>query len=95
MDGNRIYQLQKTTSNPGHPFHKFGTGNTETLQTIPTTKGINVHEQLLKFHTENYSASLMKLVVLGRDPLDILEDWATKYPLNIVVVRAIVIDDNN
>jgi insulysin len=39
VDGNRLYQLQKSTSNKNHPFHKFGTGNIFTLKTVPSEKG--------------------------------------------------------
>ncbi len=35
LDSWRLYQLQKSSSNPGHPFHKFGTGNLQTLGTNP------------------------------------------------------------
>ena len=41
-------------------------GNRETLDTIPSQKGINVREELLKFHSTHYSSNLMCLSVLGR-----------------------------
>ena len=41
-------------------------GNKETLDTIPNQKGINVREELLKFHSMHYSSNLMCLTVLGR-----------------------------
>lgn len=41
-------------------------GNKETLDTIPNQKGINVREELLKFHSTHYSSNMMCLSVLGR-----------------------------
>jgi insulysin len=65
-DAWRLSQLDKSTSNPNHPYSKFGTGNKETLDTIPKERGIQVREELLKFHKKWYSANLMSLVVLGQ-----------------------------
>ncbi|CAG9789778.1 unnamed protein product [Diatraea saccharalis] len=69
----RLDQLNKSTASPTHPFHKFGTGNRETLETIPKAKGINVRDELLKFHDKWYSSNIMTLVVLGKESLDELE----------------------
>lgn len=65
-DAWRLAQLEKSTSNPDHPYSKFGTGNKETLDTIPKERGIQVREELLKFHQKWYSANLMSLAVLGQ-----------------------------
>ncbi|XP_026333644.1 insulin-degrading enzyme, partial [Hyposmocoma kahamanoa] len=69
----RLDQLNKSTANPKHAYHKFGTGNKETLETIPKAKGIDVRKELLKFHQKWYSANIMTLVVLGKESLDELE----------------------
>lgn len=76
-DHRRLYQLEKSLSSPSHPFHKFGTGNLETLRTGPTASGVDVREALLKFHETYYSASVMKLVVYGKEDLATLGRWAT------------------
>ena len=34
-DAWRIHQIEKTIADPSHDFSKFGTGNTQTLDTIP------------------------------------------------------------
>lgn len=75
-DHRRLYQLQKSLSNPDHPFHKFGTGNLETLGKIPSEKGIDVRAALLDFHATYYSASIMKLVICGKESLSTLKGWA-------------------
>ncbi|OWY99758.1 Insulin-degrading enzyme [Phytophthora megakarya] len=75
-DHRRLYQLQKSLSNPDHPFHKFGTGNLETLGTIPSANGVDVRAALLEFHATYYSASIMKLVICGKESLKTLKKWA-------------------
>ncbi|CAI5718994.1 unnamed protein product [Hyaloperonospora brassicae] len=75
-DHRRLYQLQKSLSNPLHPFHKFGTGNIETLGTIPRAQGVDVRAALLEFHATYYSASIMKLVICGKESIATLKIWA-------------------
>uniref|UniRef100_A0A8C1TPB0 Insulin-degrading enzyme n=1 Tax=Cyprinus carpio TaxID=7962 RepID=A0A8C1TPB0_CYPCA len=65
-DAWRLFQLEKATGNPKHPFSKFGTGNKLTLETRPSQQGIDIREELLKFHSTYYSSNLMGLCVLGR-----------------------------
>ena len=69
----RSFQLQKSTADADHPFSKFGTGNQTTLETTPKEQNIDVRDVLLTFHKTWYSASIMKLCVLGRESLDELE----------------------
>eukprot|EP00741_Cyanophora_paradoxa_P011372 tig00020556_g10985.t1 len=71
----RLMQLLKDAANPEHPFHKFGTGSLETLLETPRSKGLDVRAALLAFHDQYYSANIMRLAVLGREPLDVLEAW--------------------
>lgn len=70
----RLDQLDKWACNPNHPYHKFGTGNKDTLYHIPKEKGINVRTELLKFHDLWYSSNLMALAILGKESLDELEE---------------------
>jgi len=65
-DSWRLHQLEQSTSKSGHPYTKFGTGNKTTLDEIPKSKGINVRDQLLKFHSTWYSANVMALSILGK-----------------------------
>jgi len=75
----RLYQLQKSVgSSPNHPFSKFGTGNADTLSVHPKTRGVDVRDELLKFHQKHYSANVMGLAVIGRESLDQLEAWVTE-----------------
>lgn len=72
-DTFRLYQLLRSVGNPEHPFSNFSTGNKVTLWDQPQAKGINVRDELIKFHETYYAPNLMALVVLGREPLDALE----------------------
>ncbi|XP_059153920.1 insulin-degrading enzyme-like isoform X2 [Physella acuta] len=66
----RLFQLDKSLARPDHDFSKFGTGNKDTLETIPKSKGIDTRDELLKFHSQYYSSNIMSLCVLGRESLD-------------------------
>ncbi|KAI8982604.1 Metalloenzyme, LuxS/M16 peptidase-like protein [Pilobolus umbonatus] len=76
QDSWRMFQLEKSLSNPNHPYCHFGTGNMETLYSLPKEKGKDIREELLKFHDNYYSANIMKLCILGRESLDQLTEWA-------------------
>lgn len=71
----RLYQLDKSLSYRGHPYHKFSTGNLETLGTSPRENGIDIRDALLQYYESSYSANLMKLCILGREDLDTLASW--------------------
>lgn len=74
----RLHQLDKSLSNPAHPYYQFSTGNLEVLKTLPESRGINVRDKFIEFHAKHYSANRMKLVVLGREPLDVLQKWVVE-----------------
>ncbi|RYP69252.1 hypothetical protein DL771_006220 [Monosporascus sp. 5C6A] len=71
----RLHQLEKSLSNPRHPYCHFSTGNFEVLKTKPEAQGIDVRQKFIEFYGKHYSANRMKLCVLGREPLDVLEMW--------------------
>ncbi|EEA20106.1 hypothetical protein EYB25_007638 [Talaromyces marneffei] len=74
----RLMQLNKSLSNPEHPYHKFSTGNLQTLRDDPQSRGVEVRSKFIEFHKKHYSANRMKLVVLGRESLDQLESWVVE-----------------
>lgn len=78
-DSWRFYQLDKALSNPQHPFNGFSTGNLYTLGQEPALRGVNVRDVLIDFYNNTYSANVMGLVILGKEPLDVLTEWATTY----------------
>ena len=71
----RSFQLEKSLCDPKHAYSKFGTGNLDTLWNAPRETGLDIRDELLKFHAQYYSANMMKLVVLGREPTDKLAQW--------------------
>ncbi|KAK5990278.1 Insulin-degrading enzyme [Cladobotryum mycophilum] len=80
----RLHQLDKSLSNPNHPYCHFSTGNLEVLKTLPEARGVNVRDKFIEFHDKHYSANRMKLVILGREPLDVLQKWALEFFSGIV-----------
>ncbi|KAL3533780.1 hypothetical protein ACH5RR_007301 [Cinchona calisaya] len=66
----RMSQIDKHLSSKDHPYHKFSTGNWDTLEVRPKEKGIDTRQELLKFYEEYYSANIMHLVVYAKDSLD-------------------------
>jgi len=74
----RSFQLLKSLAREDHPFHKFGTGNLETIKDDEET-GESVRDALLNFHATFYSADVMKLVLVGKETLDELQNYASKY----------------
>jgi insulysin len=71
----RLHQLNKALANPQHPYCHFSTGSWKTLHDDPLERGVKIRDEFMKFHSSNYSANRMKLVVLGRESLDTLEAW--------------------
>ncbi|XWS66351.1 hypothetical protein CRYUN_Cryun05aG0191800 [Craigia yunnanensis] len=69
-DAWRMNQLQKQLSLESHPYHKFSTGNWDTLDVRPKAKGLDTRQELLKFYEDKYSANLMYLVVYSKESLD-------------------------
>ncbi|KAI1157274.1 peptidase M16 inactive domain-containing protein [Nemania serpens] len=74
-DPRRLHQLEKSLSNPNHPYCHFPTGNLEVLKTAPEARGVDVRQKFIDFYKKHYSANRMKLCVLGRESLDVLEGW--------------------
>ncbi|KAL3678033.1 hypothetical protein R1sor_020989 [Riccia sorocarpa] len=72
----RMNQLARHLSSKDHPFHKFGTGNLETLEIKPKAEGIDTRAELLKFYEALYSSNLMCFAVYGRESLDVLQKLA-------------------
>ncbi|KAH7661765.1 Insulysin protein [Dioscorea alata] len=73
-DIRRSFQLRKHICSKDHPYHKFSTGNWDTLEIIPKAKGLDTRLELIKFYKENYSANIMHLVVYGKESLDKLQN---------------------
>ncbi len=77
-DRRRIYRVLKHVSNHKHPYSQFGTGNIETLKGKDSDYG-QLRKQLLSYFEQRYSSNLMKLVIIGKDPIPKLEQIARTY----------------
>ena len=76
-DGRRFFSAIKETLSESHPYSKFSVGNLETLKDTPEK---SLRGALLDFYDKHYSANEMRLVVLGKEPLDKLKHWVvTKF----------------
>ena len=71
-DRLRSFAAWRQTLDPRHPISRFMAGNAQTLADRP---GAPIRDELVDFYQRTYSSHLMKLVVVGREPLDVLEDW--------------------
>ncbi len=71
-DGRRIFSASKRALNPRHPFTNFPVGSEDTLADLP---GAPVRDDLITFYNKHYSAGLMTLAVLGKEPLETLRRW--------------------
>ena len=70
-DRMRSFAAWTQTLDPRHPLSWSLVGNTQTLADRP---GADIRDELIDFYERTYSSHLMKLVVVGREPLDVLED---------------------
>lgn len=73
-DSCRLQQLQCYTSTPDHPFNRFFWGNKKSLADA-VEKGVDLRDRILKLYHDNYYGGSMKLVVIGGEPLEVLERW--------------------
>jgi insulysin len=75
----RMFQLNRELSSEKHPYHNFATGSYQTLHDEPLSKGIKIRDAFINFYKEHYSANRMKLVVLGKESLDQLQEWVEEF----------------
>jgi len=77
-DDRRVFQVSRSTSNPIHPYSKFGTGSLETLYGKDRDAS-DLRDRLIQYYDQNYSANRMKLVILGKESLSDLEVLANEF----------------
>uniref|UniRef100_A0A0N4Z9W5 Insulin-degrading enzyme n=1 Tax=Parastrongyloides trichosuri TaxID=131310 RepID=A0A0N4Z9W5_PARTI len=84
-DNWRLIQLERSLSKPGGDYTRFGTGNKATLLDRALENGIDLRDELLKFHTKYYSSNLMAVCVVGRNSLDELEEMVLQKDFGKIV----------
>lgn len=74
-DGRRSLYVQKQVMNPEHPYARFAVGSGETLA---DTEASRIRDELVRFYKDRYSANIMALAVLGKEPLPQLRHWVVE-----------------
>ncbi|MFB9887688.1 insulinase family protein [Balneatrix alpica] len=74
-DGRRLYETQRLTYNPAHPASRFSVGSLDTLKDQPQ---LSLQQALQDFYQQHYRSERMRLVILGREPLEQLSQWASE-----------------
>ena len=69
-DLHRLYMVEKFTSNPAHPIHRFADGN---LQTLQDHHGLRLREALQAFHHDWYVGENISVVLVSHHSLDDME----------------------
>jgi hypothetical protein len=78
-DQRSMFSLIKESSSEKHQYHNFATGSYKTSHDDPLAKGTKIRDAHTRFYKEHYSANRMKLVVLGRETLDELQEWVEEF----------------
>jgi insulysin len=76
-DGWRRFRLLEIASDPNHPLHNFATGSSSTLNVD------NIVDKVREFFKKYYRAGTMKLVILGKEDTNTLQEWAMNHFSNI------------
>ena len=71
-EGRRLWSARRQLLSRAHPASRFMVGSEHTLR---DRDGVSVRQQLIEFYNRHYSANLMALAVVGREPLAQLESW--------------------
>lgn len=71
-DGRRSFYAKKQAMNPDHPYTRFSVGNNETLADLADD---SIRDELIRFYRAHYSANIMALAVVGKEPLAQLRQW--------------------
>lgn len=75
-DGYVVYRAGALTANPNHPSVMLSVGNKDTLHDKPNS---NLHQELLSFYQQYYSANIMNLVMVTDKPLAQMKQLAQQY----------------
>ncbi len=71
----RLWAVQKQWLNTAHPFSRFFVGSLESLRDRDDAAA---RETLIAFYNRYYSANIMTLVVLGKEPLEQLQQMVSE-----------------
>nr|VFJ45476.1 MAG: Secreted Zn-dependent peptidases, insulinase-like [Candidatus Kentron sp. FM]VFJ49074.1 MAG: Secreted Zn-dependent peptidases, insulinase-like [Candidatus Kentron sp. FM]VFK06774.1 MAG: Secreted Zn-dependent peptidases, insulinase-like [Candidatus Kentron sp. FM] len=72
-DAWRRMAITRQVIDGAHPLSRFSVGN---LTTLSDREGRDVRQDLIALYRRYYSANLMALVILGKEPVPVLGQWA-------------------
>ena len=71
-DSRRIDAAEKQSYNPASPYARFFVGN---LDTLADRQDSRLRDDVIAFYKKHYSANIMGLTVVGKEPLPVLKTW--------------------
>lgn len=71
-----LYRLAGLTASPDTTLQKFFLGN---LDTLKDSSNQNLHQAMIDFYQQYYSANLMSLVIIGNKPIEELKSLAVNH----------------
>jgi insulysin len=74
IDTRKRSQVFTYLTDKENPFHRFTTGNIETLMNSSKRLGVSLRDELKKFHRNFYVADKMKLVIYTNEEVEDMED---------------------
>jgi len=74
IDMRKKAQIFAYLTEPTNPHHRFTTGNIESLVKSAEKNGLNLRDELLKFHKKYYTSDKMKLIIYTNEELDDIEE---------------------
>jgi secreted Zn-dependent insulinase-like peptidase len=70
VDYKRKEQVFRDIANEKSHFHRFTTGNNQTLLEFTEKNGLDLREEVIQYYTKNYRPDNMKLIIYGHKDVD-------------------------
>jgi len=74
LDSKRKEMVLREIADPQSLFHRFSTGNRQTLMEYAKKNNIDLKEKVFEFYQKNYRPDNMKLIVYGNKPIELYKD---------------------
>lgn len=75
----QMWRVLQTLASKDSPVNHFGTGNIDTLGTLPKKNGVNITSELKKWHKKHYDAARTHVVVVSNQPVGVLQAMAADH----------------
>lgn len=75
LDAKRKEMILRNIADPDSLFHRFSTGNKNTLSEYANKNKIDLREKVFDFYTKNYRPDNMKLIVYGNKEVEFYRDF--------------------